>query len=256
MPSACGKPGVSVVIPCWNVAEWLPRCLDEVFAALPQDGEVIAVDDGSTDATPSVLRDFAARRPDRMEVLAQEHSGVSAARNKGLDACRGEYVFFVDPDDGVEPGFFEEMRGAMASRGADYCVTAFRHRLEAGGFRDEALKGGYDFATNAEVVAGFLPRIFGYSLDDVRAWYGGVPLFSRREMAAVWRAAFRLDVIRANGIRFDETVELYEDMVFNAEYLLRAKSMTCVPKPLYRVTDRDTGAMRAIPRDAARYVRN
>ncbi len=239
-------PEVSVVIPCWNVAPWLARCLDSVFAALPGPSEVIAVDDGSTDETLRLLQARAEAEP-RLRVVARDHAGVSAARNAALDAVRGRLVFFVDPDDQVERDYFTAMSEAVVRDGADVCVCAYI---------GSSLKGNYRFRTNAEIRAGYLPRVFGYSFDDVLAWYAGRPLFENREMAGVWRMAFPREFIERNHLRFDETIELYEDAMFVSEALLAAGSMTCVDRALYRVTDRESGAMRSIPRDATRLCRN
>ena len=235
---------ISVVIPCWNVEPYLARCLESVFAALPANAEAIAVDDGSIDGTLAVLQSLASS-DSRLKVIARPHRGVSAARNAALDAAKGRLVFFVDPDDTVCQDYFSAMAEAIDADNADCCVCAYE---------GSPLKGDYRFRTNAEIRAGYLPRVFGYSFDDVRAWYAGKPLFSDREMAGVWRMAFRREVL--DGIRFDETIELYEDAMFVSEALLRAKSMTCVPQEIYRVTSRDDGAMRSIPRDGVRLCRN
>ena len=237
---------ISVVIPCWNVGQWIGRCLDSVLAALPKDAEAIAVDDGSTDGTRGILVSRAASDP-RVRVVAADHRGVSAARNAALSVARGRLVFFVDADDRVEPEFFSAMSEAIDRDSADCCVCAF-----AG----SRLKGDYRFKTNAEIRRGFLPRIFGYSLDDVCAWYAGRPLFAGREMASACRFAFSRDFLVRGGFRFDETVELYEDAMFLSECLLDARSMTCVDRGLYDVTDRESGAMRSVPKDGSRLCRN
>lgn len=238
------QPEVSVVIPCWNVSRWLERCLDSVFRALPESAEAIAVDDGSSDDTLAILEARAKSEP-RLKVVATPHRGVSAARNAALDIAKGRFVFFVDPDDRVESGYFSAMTEALERDGADVCVCAY-----AG----SPLKGDYRFKTNAAIRAGYLPRVFGYSFDDVRRWYAGRPLFADREMAGACRMAFRRGLVE--GVRFDETIELYEDAMFVSEALLGAKSMTCVDEGLYVVTDRESGAMRSVPRDAARFCRN
>ncbi len=237
-------PEISVVIPCWNVSPWLTRCLDSVFAALPGNAEAIAVDDGSTDGTLEMLRRRAESEP-RLRVVALAHRGVSAARNAALDIARGRLLFFVDPDDSVAPDYFSAMSEALDEDGADICVCAF-----AG----SRLKDDYRFGSGEAIRAGYLPRVFGYSFDDVRAWYAGKPLFAGREMASACRMAFRRVIL--DGIRFDETIELYEDAMFVSEALLKAKSMTCVDRGLYIVTDRESGAMRSVPRDGARLCRN
>lgn len=248
-------PGISVVIPCWNSGGWVGRCLAEVFAALPSDGEVIAVDDGSDDSTLEILKAAAATEP-RLKVVARKHAGVSAARNAALDVARGTLVFFVDPDDGVEPDFFSAMRGRMDETGADCCVCAMRISREDGSSGVWTLKGDYESRTKDEVLAGYLPRIFGFSFDDIRSWYEGGHLFDRRELASSCRMAFRRRIIEENSLRFDERLELYEDAIFNSRYLAFAESMTCIDRPLYCVNERSTGAMATIPRDAARVCRN
>ena len=249
-------PLISAIVPCYDVERWLSRCLDSVLSALPADAELIAVDDGSRDSTLRILQERAKGEP-RMKVIAAKHAGVSAARNRALDAACGRYVFFVDPDDEVEPAFFGEMAEALERDHADCCICGYSEREEGS---DEAravrLKGDYRFRSNGEIVRAYLPRIFGYSFDDIRSWYRGVPLFTYREMAFCWRMAFRRETIEAGRIRFDEALELNEDALFNAECLLSASSMTCIDRPLYRSLHRDSGAVRTISRDGARYCRN
>lgn len=236
----------SVVIPCWNVAPWLPRCLNSVFAALPPAFEVIAVDDGSEDSTGEILRSYAAKYGE-LKIITQKNRGVSSARNRGLDVCRGEYVFFVDPDDSVEIDFFRAMLSRIRSEKADYCVVAFS---------GSKLKAEYEFATNEEILNGYVKRIIGYSFGDVERFNKGERLFAAREMASVWRGVFKRSIIEEHNVRFDESIELYEDAVFNAEYLVHAQRMTCIDRALYNVTARDSGAMRTVPRDAVRLCRN
>lgn len=252
-----GVPRLSAIMPCYDVARWLPRCLDETLSALPPDGELIAVDDASHDDTLAILRARAAV-DSRLTVIAAPHGGVSAARNRALDVARGKYVFFVDPDDGMEPDFFSAMTEALERDRADCCICGYCERADGSDICGPAirLKGDYRFRSNDEIVAKFLPRIFGYSFDDVRAWYSGKPLFADREMAGVWRFAFRRDIIEARQVRFDDSISLYEDAMFNVEYLLGADSLTCIDRPVYRVTCRESGAMRSVPRDGLRYCRN
>ena len=243
---------ISVIIPCYNVASWVERCLDSVFAALPEDGEVIAVDDASADETLTILRTRARAEP-RLRVIDAAHGGLSWARNRGLDAACGKFIFFVDADDTVESDYFTAMVEAMERDSADCCICEL-HYSSSG--EVENLKGDYRFRTNGEIVAGFLPRIFGYSFDDVRAWYGGRRLAATHELAGVWRFAYRRAIIESVHLRFDEKIAFYEDMAFDATYLLAATSMTCVKRPLYCQHLHATGLMGAFPKDGLRYCLN
>jgi len=103
---------LSTVIPVYNTAPWLGRCVDSVLAQGLGAGEheIVLVDDGSTDASPAICDGYAAAYPGRVRVLHQPNCGVSAARNAGVAAARGEYVHFVDSDDRLVPGGYKYMR--------------------------------------------------------------------------------------------------------------------------------------------------
>lgn len=91
-------PFVSVIIPVYNAEKYLRECLDSVVDQSLREIEIICVDDGSTDGSPAILAEYAARDP-RVRVITQENAGVGPARNAGIRAARGEFVAFIDPDD-------------------------------------------------------------------------------------------------------------------------------------------------------------
>jgi len=238
----------SIVIPCWNAAQTLPDCIACVRAQTLGDFEAIFVDDGSTDGTAAILASAAAE-DSRVRVITQPNRGVSAARNAGLDAARGDYIFFADPDDTFSREMLARGVAAMEADGADYCAFAYRQRdAEGGEFRLVALKGDYRYRTNAEIRAGFMSRMFGYSPAQVRAWYAGAPLYAHREQGGVWRCVYRRALIEARHVRFDEEIDLYEDAMFNCEYMLYAQSMTCIQDPLYDYALRPQGAISRLRR--------
>lgn len=106
-------PLVSIVMPCFNAREHLPRSVASVLAQSFGGWELVAVDDGSTDATRAWLD---AQPDSRVRVLGQPNGGVSAARNAGIAAARGEFIAFLDADDNWEPRFLESMVAALAGR--------------------------------------------------------------------------------------------------------------------------------------------
>lgn len=99
---------VSVIVPVYNTATWLPRCLDSVCAQTYTNLEILCVDDGSTDATPDILAEYAARDP-RIRIIRQANEGVSAARNKASAQARGEWVTYVDSDDWLQLDILEKV---------------------------------------------------------------------------------------------------------------------------------------------------
>jgi glycosyltransferase involved in cell wall biosynthesis len=105
-----GKPLVSIIMPCYNGEAFLAEAVGSVLGQTFRDFELIVVDDGSTDGSAGIL----ARYGDPVRVMRQANRGVSAARNAGIEAARGNFIAFLDADDTWEPDFLEEMVKGMA----------------------------------------------------------------------------------------------------------------------------------------------
>ena len=117
-------PLVSIIIPCYNVAAFMKKCLDTVCAQTLRDIEIICINDGSTDGTPDILREYEAA-DERIRIINQPNAGVAAARNAGLDAACGKYIGFADPDDYVSPVMFQRLYLAAEQYGAELvCMGA------------------------------------------------------------------------------------------------------------------------------------
>ena len=100
------QPKVSVIIPIYNVEKYLRKCLDSVIQQTYSNLEIICIDDGSPDNCGAIIDEYA-QKDKRVIVIHQKNSGVSTARNRGLDIATGEYITFVDPDDWIEPHCYE-----------------------------------------------------------------------------------------------------------------------------------------------------
>lgn len=109
-------PLVSIVTPCYNAAPWLAAALDSALAQTYRPLEIIAVDDGSTDATPAILTDYASRHPDTLRVLTQPNRGQCAAANAGLAVSKGHYIKFFDADDLLSPDAVATQISALACK--------------------------------------------------------------------------------------------------------------------------------------------
>ena len=100
---------VSIIIPVYNVAKWLPECLDSVLNQdweVGKDYEVLCVNDGSTDNSPEILQSYESKG---ITVVNKENSGVSSTRNLGIDLAKGEYIWMVDSDDFIAPHVLPKM---------------------------------------------------------------------------------------------------------------------------------------------------
>ena len=116
------QPLISVIVPVYNVGEFLAPCLDSLLAQTYQNLEILLIDDGSTDGSGARCDEYAAKDP-RFKVIHKENGGVSSARNLGLDIAKGQYIAFVDSDDRVKPDYFEVLLRDAVEQNADivYC---------------------------------------------------------------------------------------------------------------------------------------
>lgn len=110
------KPLISVIVPVYNILDYLPRCVQSLVSQTYPSLEILLVDDGSTDGTGR-LCDQLAEGEKRVRVLHKKNGGTSSARNLGIASARGEYLGFVDSDDYVEPDMYEKLYGAIEAYG-------------------------------------------------------------------------------------------------------------------------------------------
>ncbi len=119
------KTKVSVIIPVYNTAEYLPKCLNSVINQTYPHLEIIAINDGSTDNSKPLLENYAQKDP-RLKIINQKNQGLSAARNAGLKIASGDFITFVDSDDLIEPQMIEKMLAAIEKTHADLAVCSFK----------------------------------------------------------------------------------------------------------------------------------
>lgn len=114
---------ISIIVPVYNVERYLRECLDSIAQLKAFSWEAILIDDGSTDSSGAICDEYAKREP-KFRVIHQKNAGVSAARNAGLDAAKGEWIWFVDSDDSINPDF--EISNPEVFDDADYVLFDMR----------------------------------------------------------------------------------------------------------------------------------
>ncbi len=126
------EPLISVVIPAYNIEDYLPRCLDSVLVQTYQHLEIIVVDDGSKDRTGEIIDDYAGRYPERIRPIHQENSGVTTARLKGTEAAQGEWIGYVDGDDEIETDMYERLINNALKYNADISHCGYQTIVNGG----------------------------------------------------------------------------------------------------------------------------
>lgn len=116
------RPLVSIIVPVYNTAQYLEQCLSSLCNQTLRNIEILCVNDGSTDASEAIIREFCARDP-RVRLVNQPNAGVCEARKNGIRRARGEYIGFVDSDDYVDHDFYERLYAAALKEQADIVAT-------------------------------------------------------------------------------------------------------------------------------------
>lgn len=125
------NPLVSIVVPVYNTAKYLPRCLDSTIRQTYKNLEIILVDDGSTDNSPNIIKTYA-KKDQRIKVTRQKNQGLSSARNTGIAHATGKYITFVDSDDEISPTMAEKLLTALQKTHSDISVCSFREVYPSG----------------------------------------------------------------------------------------------------------------------------
>ena len=147
---------ISVIVPVYNVEEYLPRCLDSILAQTYENLEIILVDDGAKDRSGAICDEYAAKDA-RVKVIHKENGGLSSARNAGLDMAKGTYIAFVDSDDWIEPEMYEHMLSLMDKYSAKLVCAGRYDVSEKTGEKTVGLCPKTEEAVTAEELVG---RIF------------------------------------------------------------------------------------------------
>lgn len=183
---------VSVIVPIYNVEQYLSACLDSVLNQTLRDIEVICVNDGSTDDSASIVREYM-QCDARFRLFEQENKGLSAARNAGLRLAKGQYIQFLDADDILLPAKLEMQVAAIEECQADVCVChhAMFTDTPAQTWENEFSQSTYDLTP-----AGFLYN------------------WGRTFVIAIHSGLFRTSFLQQHNIIFDEKVRACEDWIF------------------------------------------
>lgn len=221
---------LSLIIPSYNCAEYLDETLMSVLSHLPDDCELIVVDDGSADETPEMLREYAAGY-DGLRIALKDNGGVSTARNKGLDMAEGDWVAFMDCDDVLKDGFFEKAL-PLTDTAADLCIFSFE-RVE--------LMGTEELVAPLMVADRTYNTVSDFADEYVRT----------RHML-VYSACnkfYRKKILDENNIRFREGLSFGEDRLFNYEYLRYCGSVTTSSIRMFRYMQRnpESASKRSFP---------
>lgn len=209
------NPTISIIIPVYNAAGYLERCVDSILSQGYASLQVILVDDGSTDSSPEIC-DMYSKQDNRVICVHKDNGGVSSARNCGLSKTEGEYVMFVDSDDTLAEGALNAIISIIHSSSPDFIL------------------GGYDIYTNGvydrscrvsesrNYENGYMEAFFEDAIGEVGEL-----------LRSPWAKLYRRKIIQRAGLRFNESLSYAEDKLFVYGFLNHADTAATINVSVY-----------------------
>lgn len=218
-------PTVSIIVPVYNSAEHLEECLMSIANQTFNDIEVIIINDGSTDSSGQICDSFA-NKYNFIHVTHIHNSGVSNARNLGIELSNGEYVTFVDSDDIIDTHYIAKLIFAISNTNADYAICAFDCFSENGQIRH--INYLYNQGETIDIMS-YLSILSSY---QAGAFWG-----------ANWAKLYKSETIKKHSIRFKKFNCFAEDLKFNLEYLTHVNSIAIIHDALYKYREYTSGSL-------------
>ncbi len=207
-------PLVSVIIPVFNGEQYIATCLSNMINQTYKNLEIIVVDDGSSDRSAEIAREYPVKLISHIQ-----NRGLSAARNTGIDTANGEYIHFMDVDDGINLDYYKEMTEAIIETGADIaCGGMVNERYS---YKSQHFKKRKLYTTVRSKLKATYVGKWGYSV----------------------RYLFRTDFLKKHELRFEEG-RFVEDLLFSLPAVYYADKLVVVPNTEYIYYDRENSISR------------
>ncbi len=198
---------VSVIVPVYNVEKYLSECLESLISQTLKDIEIICVNDGSTDSSLAILKNFASK-DSRIKIIDKQNEGVSVARNIGIEVATGQYLMFVDSDDYLIENACEKALNTIEHDGSDICI--FSH---------------YDLVDEKLVKS-------GVNKDIVKAQNKNNQAYTDFSIN-IWDKIYNRNFLITNSIKFIPNLKTSEDVIFNFVCQFNNSKVSYSTEPLY-----------------------
>jgi len=220
------EPIISIIIPIYNSEKYLSRCIENVIGQTYKKIEIILVDDGSIDNSRKICYKYAII-DNRIKAISQKNKGSAGARNTGIRHATGEFVFFLDADDFIEKNALEILIAKYNQFQPDLVMANFS-KLENSG---EIIKQSVAFRPDDEPFKHQIKELSKTDIVDYVRHFLKHP--SNHLISYCWARLYKLSIIKNNNILANEDMSLFEDFVFNLDYLKHTNKVVFVNESLY-----------------------
>ncbi len=200
-------PKISIILPCYNVEAYLAKSIESVLVQIYNDFELLVVIDGSPDNSREIAEQFA-KTDSRIKVYEKENGGLSDARNYGLERANGEFIYFMDSDDWIEPKLLEDNLKIVEQENLDFVIFGY-------------IQDNEDTIGNIQSSKDIIPKVKQYVKADKQLT---IDTHHLGLMGYAWNKIYRKSFLDQHQFRFKKGISLVEDILFNA--------------PIYQISNR------------------
>lgn len=226
---------VSVIVPAYNTEDYIGNMIECLLMQTYTNLQLIFIDDGSTDNTAKIIKSY---QDTRIEYYYQENSGVSVARNLGIQKANGEKIFFFDSDDTFEAELIEKCLSFAEQNKVESVLYGYGNKVNGKVTNKHIFKLNGVYRKD-QIVDKVMPAFLGHSFEDVNMWLRGkCGQREGKEHTALWRIMLDSHIVKDNRLCFDPTLSLGEDTKFINTYLLFTQSIGILNETLYYLTIR------------------
>lgn len=197
---------LSIIVPVYNVEKYLPKCLESLIKQTLKDIEIICVNDGSTDNSLAILKEFASK-DSRIRIIDNQHQGVAKTRNTGIEQSTGEYIGFVDSDDYIDIDFFEKLYNSATKSNSDIAIASI--------LKHKNFFNIYNAKYTKEEIAITIQDKIKLCEDKKHFFF------------YAWNKIYHSGFIKENNIKFSEG-QIYEDVMFAIKALYYSNKIISV----------------------------
>lgn len=207
---------LSIIVPVYNVEQYLPKCIDSLVAITNISYEILLIDDGSTDKSGTICDEYSERYADKVTAIHKKNGGVSSARNKGLELAKGNWVYFCDADDWIESHLFSTI-----NLNTDFDLISFGYNKKI---------------KNREYMSSYFKKELLKPNED----YDHIYIF------CVWQLIFKKNIIDRNKLNFSTNLKLGEDIEFIIKYISCIDKIYEHKQRIYHYIIRENSAMHSL----------
>ena len=232
------KAKISVVVPCYNVEPYIRRGLDSIIAQTLREWEAILVDDGATDGTGDICKEYAAKDC-RFRVIHQQNQGLSCARNNGMALARGKLLYFMDSDDWIESDCFKRCYETYQQYGGDIIHFGLWWVYGDEKFTDSGTC--FRIFIGEEIHEHYTKQHAGFCQAALNSYYKGEFIWEYKKHGIACSYMFRREFVQQNGLLFPPGLKMAEDAMFMVEASYKASQIVQIPDVFYHYVQRNDG---------------